>query len=55
MGKSEKTKALQDEDEDFQEDSEEEDELSILSRRVNQLWKKNTNQVKRLQKDMWTL
>lgn len=41
MGKSEKTKAFQDEeDEDSEEDSEEEDEVSLISRCVNQLWKK---------------
>lgn len=38
MGKSEKTKALQaEEDENSEEDSEEKDELSLLSRHVNQL------------------
>lgn len=38
---SKKTQALQVEtDEDFEEVYEEEDELSLLSRRINQLWKK---------------
>lgn len=37
---SEKTKSIQaEEDEDYEEDLKE-DELSILSRRVNQIWKK---------------
>lgn len=41
MGKPKKTKAPQaEEDEDFENDLEEEDELSLLSRHVNQLWKK---------------
>ena len=47
MGKSEKTKSSQyeEEEEDYEENSEEEDELYLLSRRVNHIWKKNTNQV----------
>lgn len=41
LGKSENTRAFQaKEDEDYEEDSKEEDELSLLFRRVNQLWKK---------------
>lgn len=47
MGNSEKTKALQaEEDEDSEEDSEEEDEPSLLFRRVNQLWKKRQGKFK---------
>lgn len=39
-GKFEKAKAFQDEEEEFEESSKEEDELSPLSRRVNHLQKK---------------
>lgn len=38
-GKQEKTNALQDEEEEYEEGSDEEDELFTLSRRVNQLYK----------------
>lgn len=54
MGKSEKTKAFQAEEDDFEEDSEEDDELSLLFRHFTQLWKKYKPS-SRLQKDMWTL
>lgn len=38
MGKSENTKAFQaEEEEEYEEDSKKDDELSLLSRRVNQL------------------
>lgn len=39
-GKSEKAKALQPEEEESKESSEEEDGMSLLSKMVNQLWKK---------------
>lgn len=46
-GRSKKTKALQVEtDEESEEESEEKDELSLLFRRVNQLWKKTKGKFK---------
>lgn len=45
-GKYEKAKPLQAEEEEFEEISEEEDELYFQSRRVNQLWKKRQTKFK---------
>lgn len=45
-GKSDKAKALQAEEEDSEEISKDEDELSLLSKRVNQLWNKRQTKFK---------
>lgn len=40
MALKSKAKALQEEVEEFEEDFDDEDELSLLSKRFNRLWKK---------------